>query len=149
MYLYKSIYVGARYEHRNVKLDVELTVDGKSVPIDISRVSSIEVDVCQWRKANQIHKWFVDNVQYGNDDCKRYYVSADQLNDLLELCREVKVLYEAKEYDKVRELLPPCDGFFFGGTEVDEYYYQDILDTIGMLENLSDGDGDYYYETSW
>lgn len=147
MYLYKSIYVGAKYEHRNVKLDVELTVDGKSVPIDTSKVSTIEVDFGYWRKANHIHKWFVDNVQYGNDDCRRYYVSADDLNELLELCREVKVLYEAKEYDKVRELLPPCDGFFFGGTEVDEYYYQDILDTIGILEKLSDGD--FYYESSW
>ena len=149
MYLYKSIYVGAKYEHRNVKLDVELTVNGKSVPIDISRVSTIEVDFGYWRKANHIHKWFVDNVQEGNDDCKKYYVSADQLNELLELCREVKVLYEAKEYDKVSELLPPCEGFFFGGTEVDEYYYQDILDTIGMLEKLSDGDYDFYYQSSW
>lgn len=141
--------MGAKYEHRNVKLDVELTVNGKSVPIDTSRVSTIEVDAGYWRKANHIHKWFVDNVQDGNDDCKRYYVSADDLNELLELCREVKVLYEAKEYDKVVELLPPCDGFFFGGTKVDEYYYDDILDTIEILEKLSDDDCDFYYQSSW
>ena len=28
-----------------------------------------------WRKANQIHKWFVDNVQGGIDDCRPYPVS--------------------------------------------------------------------------
>ena len=25
--------------------------------------------IASWRKANAIHKWFVDNVQDGVDDC--------------------------------------------------------------------------------
>ena len=28
-----------------------------------------EYAVCDWRKANHIHQWFVQNVQDGNDDC--------------------------------------------------------------------------------
>ena len=40
-----------------------------------------------WRKANQIHKWFVDNCQEGDDNCQRHYVSRENLEELLELYR--------------------------------------------------------------
>ena len=35
-----------------------------------------------WRKANQIHGWFVKNVQNNNDDCGLYEVSIDQIKKL-------------------------------------------------------------------
>ena len=30
--------------------------------------------IITWRKANAIHKFFVDEVQGGNDNCERHYV---------------------------------------------------------------------------
>ena len=36
-------------------------------------------DVGYWRKANQIHNWFVQNVQGGEDDCGIYEVSQAKL----------------------------------------------------------------------
>jgi hypothetical protein len=30
----------------------------------------------------------------------------------------------------------PTEGFFFGGYELDEYYDQDIKDTIQIVENV-------------
>lgn len=45
--------------------------------------------VCDWRKANQIHNWFVGNVQNGVDDCDAHEVSKEQLEDLLEICTNV------------------------------------------------------------
>ena len=50
----------------------------------------IEQEVGYWRKANAIHKWFVDNVQEGNDNCGEYYVSTDKLKELLDTCKKVK-----------------------------------------------------------
>jgi hypothetical protein len=48
------------------------------------------------------------------------------------------------------ELLPTQSGFFFGSTDYDEGYYQDIEDTVKILqEALSDPSGDYYYDSSW
>ena len=41
-------------------------------------------EVCYWRKANQIHNWFVENVQDGDDDCRDYYVSEEDLEELRE-----------------------------------------------------------------
>lgn len=32
-----------------------------------------------WRKANQIHRWFVENVQHNIDNCAMYYVSKNEL----------------------------------------------------------------------
>lgn len=34
-----------------------------------------------WRKANAIHKWFVDNIQDGEDDCGYYEVAPEYLED--------------------------------------------------------------------
>ncbi len=37
-----------------------------------ARVKEITAEVMYWRKSNAIHKWFVDNVQGGVDDCGNY-----------------------------------------------------------------------------
>ena len=38
---------------------------------------SVEMKVGQWRKSNQIHQYFVDNCQGGEDDCRESYVSRE------------------------------------------------------------------------
>jgi len=75
--------------------------------------ASVEVTCAYWRKANQIHKWFVDNVQSGNDNCGEYYVSQDKLKELRDLCQEALD-------NRDPNLLPPQAGFFFGGTDIDD-----------------------------
>ena len=44
------------------------TAQMSDVAVDIYGVN-VDVTCAYWRKANQIHAWFVDNVQQGNDDC--------------------------------------------------------------------------------
>lgn len=91
----------------------------------------IEQEVAYWRKANHIHNWFVENVQDGEDDCGIYEVSKEQLEDLLNVCKLVKVNPAvAPEY------LPTTSGFFFGSTDYDEYYMQDIEYTIEVLDKV-------------
>ena len=75
-----------------------------------------------WRKANQIHKWFVENVQNGIDNCAMYYVSEESLYKLKELCEKV-----LENSELAGELLPTTNGFFFGSTEYDEFYYHDVI----------------------
>lgn len=150
MYLHKRIYVGADYDHRKVTGNIEVFSDGKPIKVNFKRVSEITEKVGYWRKANAIHKWFVDNIQEGKDDCGDYYVSEDDLQKLLSVC---KTVWENKTL--AAELLPPKSGFFFGGTEIDEYYFQDIKDTIEIIESiLSEKEGEYingdiYYHSSW
>jgi hypothetical protein len=107
---------------------------------------SVSVNAGYWRKANQIHKWFVDNVQNGEDDCGEYYVSHEKLKMLLELAK-------TSHARKDPSYLPPQEGFFFGGTDIDEWYWQDIKNTITQLEkivNLPDFERlSFYYQSSW
>lgn len=86
-----------------------------------------------WRKANAIHEWFVKNVQGGKDDCGIYEVTKEQLAELLEVCVAVK--NDFSESTATR-LLPTMSGFFFGSTEYDEYYWEQISYTISLLEKI-------------
>jgi hypothetical protein len=108
--------------------------------------ATVSVGVAYWRKANQIHNWFVTNCQNNEDDCGEYYVSHDKLNELVELCR--KALFE-----KNPNLLPPSSGFFFGSTDIDEWYWNDIKNTITQLKRVSElsefPELSFYYQSSW
>ena len=107
---------------------------------------SVEMKVGQWRKANAIHAYFVDNCQNGEDDCRESYVDREKLVELLDLCKQV-----IADHSKADELLSTQSGFFFGSTEYGEWYFQDLEDTVSILENcLSMGDDwSFYYQSSW
>lgn len=104
----------------------------------------VEFEVGYWRKANAIHKWFVDNVQEGNDDCGDYWVSDEKVDELLDICKKVLDNRELAE-----KLLPTQSGFFFGGTAYDEYYYEDIENTIKILERAKALRGTHSYELEY
>jgi hypothetical protein len=91
----------------------------------------VESEAIYWRKANAIHKWFVDNVQDGVDDCGNYDVGIEQLQELAETCRKV-----LNDKSLASELLPAQSGFFFGGTDYDEWYFKDLEYTATEIEKL-------------
>ena len=117
----------------------------KDVAVDIYGVH-VEVTCAYWRKANQIHAWFVNNVQQGNDDCGEYYVSHEKLKELLATCQQAL-------FTKDPNLLPPQSGFFFGGTDIDEWYWRDIKETIKKLKRVLElsemSKLSFYYTSSW
>lgn len=140
---------------------------------------SLFEEVGYWRKANAIHRWFVLNVQNGEDDCDRYEVSKDKLEELLSICEQVvsnAIMVEGKivngqtlkdgkwediledgmfiiNKEVCEELLPTVDGFFFGSTNYDQWYLDDVKDTIVILRKvLAETDFDdykIYYCSSW
>ena len=112
--------------------------------------------VMYWRKANAIHNWFVQNVQDGDDNCAEHYVPVEQLKELRDLCD--KLISYNFEPAIVQEFLPPTAGFFFGSTEVDEWYKEDIIRTRDRLtEVIAMADEDaangkyvtFSYRSSW
>lgn len=117
------------------------------------RFATVNVNVAYWRKANAIHDWFVRNVQDGEDDCKAYPVSREQLRELQLLCERVAA---SGDPELAEELLPTASGFFFGETNYDEYYFEQIDWTAKrlalVLTKLPDGGlrgADFYYQSSW
>ena len=107
-------------------------------------------EVGYWRKANQIHNFFVENVQDGEDDCSYHNECTKEiLEDLLDKCYKVLTgsimmigqVKNGQQYvdgewvdcmepgkviinpEVAEELLPSCRGFFFGSTEYDAVSY--------------------------
>jgi hypothetical protein len=144
MYLTKRIYIGADYDFNKITGNIELFRDGEKINIDLNKVSYIEESVGYWRKANAIHKWFVDNVQDGKDECQEVYVDQDQLKELLNLVNQV-----LENHKLVKKLLPTQSGFFFGDTEYGQYYFDDLKYTKELLESIVDSDESFYYSSSW
>ena len=109
-------------------------------------VKSVTVEVGYWRKSNQIHNWFVKNVQNGTDDCGTYCVNRDKLKELLDACKHV--VADPKLGNK---LLPTASGFFFGSTSYDTYYLEDVTSTVAILEKALTlpNSWDFEYYASW
>ncbi len=163
-------------ENPHVTLKGRPEIAGKLKP---ERITYITEEVMYWRKANAIHQWFVTNVQKGNDDQGNYYVSAKKLDELATLCEKIvaaTVLKKGKikngstisggietpnmedgeimDYESAKlasDFLPTTSGFFFGSTDYDSYYFNDIKNTAEKLRALlkEDPDATYYYSSSW
>ena len=148
MYLYKKVYItSGDWIKEEFREGITVTRGGNSHPtIKNDRIRYVIEEVGYWRKANHIHKWFVDNVQNGVDDCGSYRVTKSELKDLFEICQEV-----VKDNSKAHELLPTNEGCFFGSTDYDQYYYGSIIETINILEDcLGDKDAESFeYHSSW
>ena len=109
--------------------------------------NSVEIELGYWRKANHIHKWFVDNVQNGVDNCGEYFVRKADLEMLLTVCEQV-----LKNVTNANTLLPTQSGFFFGSVEYDDWYIEDVQDTIEIIKRALSLDSkliDFYYRSSW
>lgn len=136
----------------------------KAVP-DIYKSGNINFidlrfEVGCWRKANAIHKWFVNNVQDEKDDGGSYWVSREDLEELRRICKRViassklvkgqvyngETLKDGKwEVNRIpgkiiedpsiaKAELPTRSGFFFGNTEYDEGYIFDLKNTVKIID---------------
>lgn len=178
MYLHKKTYVknwkGDKTENKH-----EVIVKGRHAGhVRPERLSHVVEEVMYWRKANQVHNWFVQNCVTSNDwNGEEVWVTRDNLAELLDICE--KVLAGSKlvagkvtngyrgengkmipnmedgkliEDDSVaKELLPSSDGFFFGSTEYNEWYLKDVEKTRDCLKALlaEPDESEFYYSASW
>lgn len=135
-------------------------LDRSDINVNMPSVN-IEIKVAEWRKANAIHQWFVDNVQGGEDNCRDYYVSRDDLEELLATLGKALEIRKHQDDDMVdptadetiEDILPTAEGFFFGSTEYDDYYWQEVEQTYELINNLLTnpkfGGFDFNYSSSW
>lgn len=138
-------------------------------------------DVAYWRKANAIHRWFEAHITKDGkmENCGEYLVTKEDLEQLRACCQYVLLnsnLVEKKvcvgdqlidgelkpryELEKVIEdptvaqnMLPTKSGFFFGGTDYDEWYISKLESTIEQIDRiLEDTDFEHeelYYSAWW
>lgn len=152
-----------RMPRRKTALELPENVETSRTALIINPAYVETEEIGYWRKANAIHKWFVDKVQDGIDDCEYHHeVTKEILEELLSICQRIINSVELKEgfhavgsetdengnviIDMVeekyienvniaKELLPTQGGFFFGDTEYNEWYLRDIENTIKIVCN--------------
>lgn len=109
-------------------------------------IDSIKIEVGYWRKSNQIHRWFVTNVQQEVDDCGYYIVDRHDLTELKNLCTRV-----LEDHALASELLPTTSGFFFGNTEYEKWYYDELAHTVDILDKALglSPHWEFEYHSSW
>ena len=116
-----------------------------------------------WRKANMVHKFFCDNGEEIKNEVI-YKISKENLQELLDKCNEIlekvivkegkikngatynsekgewEPILEDGEYivneEEIAEILPTTSGFFFGSTEYDQYYLENIEYTKEKIEDV-------------
>lgn len=144
MYLKAERYISQYYE---ADKPVITAVASSLKDLGDMKVCGITVEAAYWRKSNHIHNWFVINCQDGVDECQRTPISREQLQDLLDTVSQV-----LDNRGLAAELLPTQSGFFFGGTDYDEYYFDDLVytrDRLTMLLQDQYCEWDFYYQSSW
>jgi hypothetical protein len=97
----------------------------------VAKSWTVVTDAGYWRKANQIHQWFVDKCQDGIDECQDTPVDEGDLTALLD-----DVLTVLGDKSLAPQILPSQSGFFFGGTEYDKWYFTDLRETRRILRQV-------------
>lgn len=99
-----------------------------------------------FRKVNFLVKYF-GNLGFDIENQTPFYISKENIEDLIKRCEEV-----LEDHSKARELLPTMSGFFFGSTDYNEYYFEDVKEVLKyckekllpMFDNLDDKESIYF-----
>lgn len=150
MYLTKKTFI---WSNKRQKLIIKGLGKKEDKAINPIRVEEITEEIGYWRKSNSIHAWFVKNIQGGDDNCEKYNVPQEKIEELLKI---VKQILDKPSKELAKQLLPTQNGFFFGDIEYDLYYFKDLEETKIILENAlkelkrkSNLSVSIYYQSSW
>lgn len=151
MYFSKQTYV-KNWDHLPKEEKFEITVlrGGEPCPnMDTSKISYITEEFGYWRKFNALHKFIVKNFANNNDDCRPIALYEDDLKLIVETLENVH-----NDHTKAEELLPTESGFFFGGTEYDEWYFKDVENALevfkkALKQSTEKPHPQFEYRASW
>ena len=124
------------FRNRDSSIRIELSTDviernyiiTKSEPQYVFK----KEEIGYWRKANQVRKWFVEHIdEFDEGDNGEFYpITKELLQELMEDCQKV-----LDNHDLAEQIMPSSSGFFFGGTEYDDWYFDGLTETIEICEN--------------
>ena len=82
-----------------------------------------------FRKVNFLVKYF-ENLGFDVEHQLPFTITKEDAEILLSRCNQV-----LEDNSKAPELLPTMEGFFFGSTDYDEYYFNEVKQVKEFLEN--------------
>lgn len=107
----------------------------------VAKKEEDQPEVGYWRKANQIREFFASHIpEKRSENIEELVVNSEMLADLKS---KILACLSDRSPETSENLLPTAGGFFFGSTVYDEMYYQDLEETLPIIERaeelLSDG----------
>jgi len=150
MYMYVSIYESRLDKNKKGRFyPKKLEEFEKDISARNFLSKQTKYQVGYWRKFNALHNYIVKHFADGNDDCKPVYIGYKELELLRNICKDV-----LNNHDLASELLPTQDGFFFGSTEYDDWYFKDLEYSLELFDKIleyckNDTRADVYYKASW
>lgn len=90
-------------------------------------------ELAYFRKVNFLVNYFFGEDYTDGDNCRPLTIYKEQCEDLIERC---KTVLEKRNEETSLELLPPIGGFFFGNTNIDDYYYKDVEEVKTQFEDF-------------
>ena len=136
--------------------NMELKFDDADLShINLQNVRYIEELFGEFRKFNALHAYVVDNFGGGVDECQVIYLDIDNLIQIHEMLSLVKESLSIGDKVIAEQTLPPSEGFFFGSTEIDEWYEQDVnkaVEVFGKVieeHSIVGHNASYSYQASW
>jgi hypothetical protein len=123
-----------------------------------SPFAEVIVTAIYWRKANAVHAWIVNELADGVDECQEIRVPREKLAELRSLCFDaLSIPAGSNLQDHAASVLPPASGFFFGSTEIDDWYVKDLEHTMSEIDRVlsllpEEGEGwdwSLVYQASW
>jgi hypothetical protein len=109
--------------------------------------------IADFRKVNFLHAWVQEHLNAGREhNCEEIDFNLEAMAGLVGTCAEVLTNPELGP-----QLLPTRPGFFFGSTDYDDYYLEDVRHVrgvlLGILNNelrrVPPGSGQYAYWSWW
>ena len=156
MYFYERHYMRMRQNKRGRFVRPSFTIPTEAYNKGRKRFKNVSYIYClvgQFRKANAIHSWIMNQCCDGDMtwDCRYVLISPDIIQELKDICLKLLGLQGKKFRDAAEELLPTHKGFFWGSLAYDKYYRADLRDFVKMCNklNLDDPDVDIMYYPSW
>ena len=133
---------------------IEIEVVRRTVNMEKQRTVTERRDetLAYFRKVNFIQKFFEDRYEVPDDESVP--ITKEDLQELADLCERVMSKFE--EWDSTKEsldsddqveppkhiqeyaeeLLPTCDGFFFGSTDYDRWYFNDVKYVLKTVKEV-------------
>lgn len=102
--------------------------------------------LAQFRKENWLNAAIESIVGHEVENCVDVTITRAQIEEVLKRINMV-----LKDHDLAPALLPTQSGFFFGGTDYDEWYFDGLKRTRRILANILDGNADeeFIYTIWW
>lgn len=113
--------------------------------------TEIRYQIGYFRKFNALHSYIVKTFANGIDICQDVFLFKEDVKKIKKVLDDI--LETANTTEKAKELLPTQSGFFFGGTNYDEYYFNEAKVAADLMQNLLDNfdfvNYQLVYKASW